>query len=182
MEGLGLTWFDTAALAVVLISGLMAFARGLIREVFSIVAFGAAFVAAWLGYGLLAPSLEGMLGNLLFASIGAGFLIFLVVFVGVTVLTSVIAKAAHQSEEIGALDRAAGLFFGAARGILIVALCVLILRAVTGPAETTPQAPRPDWLTQARLYPFFERAAIVLERMGPKAGAYVRERSSEPAS
>ena len=42
---LGLTWFDFAALAVLGLSGVMAFARGLIREVFSIIAFIGAAIA-----------------------------------------------------------------------------------------------------------------------------------------
>lgn len=182
MEGLGLTAFDAVALAVVLISAVMAFARGLIREVFSIVAFFAAIFAAIWGYRHVAPFLEGAVGNPLFATLFAGFLIFLVVFVGITILTSMLAKAAHSSGEIGTLDRGAGLLFGAARGILIVSLFVLLVRAVTGPAEVTPQAATPSWLVDARLYGFFSRTASVLEGLGPKAQTYIRERrnATEP--
>lgn len=181
MEGFGFTAFDAIALAVVLISAVMAFARGLIREVFSIVAFFAALVAALVGFSVLSPSLEGVLGNKLFATLGAGFLIFLVVFVIVTVATSFLAKAAHSSGEIGALDRGAGLLFGLARGILLVALLVVLVRAVFGPAETTPQAPRPAWITEARLYPFFERTAMVLEGLAPKARTYIQDKRKEGA-
>jgi membrane protein required for colicin V production len=176
MEGLGLTAFDAVAIAVVLISAVMAFARGLIREVFSIVAFFAAIFAAIWGYRYVAPYLEGVVGTPLFATLIAGFLIFLVVFVAITILTSMLAKAAHSSGEIGTLDRGAGLLFGAARGILIVSLFVLLVRAVTGPAETTPQATTPTWMVQAKLYPFFDRTASVLEGLGPRARTYIRER------
>jgi membrane protein required for colicin V production len=176
MENLGLTAFDAVALAVVLISAVMAFARGLIREVFSIVAFFAAIFAAIWGYRYVSPLLEGAVGNALFATLFAGFLIFLVVFVVITILTSMLAKAAHSSGEIGTLDRGAGLLFGAARGILIVSLFVLLVRAVTGPAETTPQATTPPWMVQARLYPFFSRTASVLEGLGPRARTYIHER------
>lgn len=181
MEGLGLTAFDAVALAVVLISAVMAFARGLIREVFSIVAFFAAIFSAIWGYQYVAPYLEGAVGNKLFATLFAGFLIFLVVFVVITILTSMLAKAAHSSGEIGALDRGAGLLFGAARGILIVSLFVLLVRAVTGPAETTPQATTPAWMTQARLYPFFHRTSVVLEGLGPKAKTYIDQRRAGAA-
>jgi membrane protein required for colicin V production len=182
MEGLGLTAFDAVAIAVVLISAVMAFARGLIREVFSIVAFFAAIFAAIWGYRFVAPMLEGAVGNPLFATLFAGFLIFLVVFVAITVVTSMVAKAAHNSGEIGTLDRGAGLLFGAARGILIVSLFVLLVRAVTGPAETAPQAVTPSWMVEAKLYPFFDRTASVLEGLGPRARTYMREREAEPAA
>lgn len=168
MEGLGLTAFDAVALAVVLISAVMAFARGLIREVFSIVAFFAAIFAAIWGHAYVAPMLEGAVGNPLFATLFAGFLLFLVVFVAITVITSMVAKAAHSSGEIGTLDRGAGLLFGAARGILIVSLFVLLVRAAL--------ANVPGWMIEARLYPFFQRTAVVLEGLGPPARAYMRER------
>ena len=176
MEGLGLTAFDAVALAVVLISAVMAFARGLIREVFSIVAFFAAIFAAIWGYPYVAPLLEGVVGSPFFATLFSGFLIFLIVFVAITILTTMLAKAAHSSDEIGALDRGAGLLFGAARGILIVSLFVLLARAVTGPPETTPQATLPSWMTTAKLYPFFDRTATVLEGFGPRARTYIRDR------
>lgn len=182
MEGLGLTAFDAVALAVVLISAVMAFARGLIREVFSIVAFFAAIFAAIWGYRFVAPMLEGAVGNPLFATLFAGFLIFLVVFVAITVVTSMVAKAAHNSGEIGTLDRGAGLLFGAARGILIVSLFVLLVRAVTGPAEVAPQAITPSWMTEAKFYPFFDRTASVLEGLGPRARTYMREREAETSA
>ena len=101
MEGLGLTAFDAVALAVVLISAVMAFARGLIREVFSIVAFFAAIFAAIWGYPIVAPYLEGAVGSAFFATLFSGFLIFLAVFVAITILTTMLAKAAHSSDEIG---------------------------------------------------------------------------------
>ncbi len=182
MEGLGLTAFDAVALAVVLISAVMAFARGLIREVFSIVAFFAAIFAAIWGYPMVSPFLEGAVGSPFFATLFSGFLIFLIVFVAITIVTTMLAKAAHSSDEIGALDRGAGLLFGAARGILIVSLFVLLARAVTGPAETTPQAALPGWMTSAKLYPFFDRTATVLEGFGPKARTYIRERRNSDAA
>ena len=181
MEGLGLTAFDAVALAVVLISAIMAFARGLIREVFSIVAFFAGLFAALWGHGYLAPFLKGFLGTELFATIAAGFIIFLVVFVAITILTAMLSKAAHSSGEIGTLDRGAGLLFGGARGILIVSLFVVFAQAVTGSPESTPQAITPRWLTEAKLYPFFNRTAQVLESLGPRARTYIHDRRAAQA-
>ncbi len=60
------------------------------------------------------------------ATVASGLLIFLVVFIAITVVTSAVAKTAHQSTEIGSFDRAAGLAFGILRGVLVVALFVLL--------------------------------------------------------
>jgi membrane protein required for colicin V production len=77
---LGLTWFDFVAIVVLGLSGVMAFARGLIREVFSIIAFIGGAIAAVFFAGMLSPLVESMTplsGPL--ASVAAGLLIFLVV-------------------------------------------------------------------------------------------------------
>lgn len=176
MEGFGITWFDLVALAIVAFSGIMAFARGLIREIFSIIAFiGAAVAAVYLaerGRGLVEnfTSLEGSL-----ATVAAGLLIFLVVFFIIMFITSVVAKTAHQSTEIGSFDRAAGLAFGVLRGVLVVALFVLLMRQTTDSPAISPQAAMPAAIANARTYPIYEGVAVGLERLLPQA----RERASD---
>lgn len=170
MDGIGITWFDLAALAIVAFSAIMAFARGLIREIFSIAAFiGAAIAAVYLaerGRPIVEKltSLEGSL-----ATVAAGLLIFLVVFFLIMLLTSVVAKTAHQSTEIGAFDRAGGLAFGALRGVLVVALFVLLMRQTTDSPIVSPQAAMPAAIVNARTYPIYESVAIAIERLLPQA-------------
>jgi membrane protein required for colicin V production len=173
MEALGLNYFDAAALAIVAVSGIMAFARGLLREVFSIVAFIGAGIAAIYGRGLVTPIVDGIFQPPILGEIVAAGVIFLVVFILITIATSLVAKAVHQSTEIGALDRAAGLVFGIARAVLVLALFVLLMRHITG----APQAPMPNWLTQARSYPILNQAAVALETVIPQTRAYINEKS-----
>jgi len=176
MEGLGITWFDLVAAAIVVFSALMAFARGIIREIFSIVAFICAFIAAVYlaerGRPLVErfTPLDGFL-----ATLGAGLGVFLVVFFAIMIITSVVAKSAHSSTEIGSFDRAAGLAFGALRGILIVSLAVLLLRQTTNAPVIAPQAAIPAGIANARTYPVYEGVAATLERLLPQA----RERASD---
>ncbi|MET0181909.1 MAG: CvpA family protein [Caulobacterales bacterium] len=175
MDGFGITWFDLAALAIVAFSGIMAFARGLIRELFSIVAFIGAGIAAYYladrGRGIV-ESITSLDGSL--AILGSGLIIFLAVFFGIMLITSVVAKQAHQSTDIGSFDRAAGLAFGVLRGILVVSLFVVLLRQTTDSAEVAPQATMPSAIANARTYPIYEGVAVALERFLPQA----RERAS----
>ncbi|HVY85720.1 MAG TPA: CvpA family protein [Caulobacterales bacterium] len=167
---LGFTWFDLAALAVLALSGVMAFARGLIREVFSIIAFIGAAIAAVFFADVLRPVVENFTsfkGPI--ASVAAGLLIFLVVFIAITVVTSAVAKTAHQSAEIGNFDRAAGLAFGVLRGVLVVSLFVLLMRQTTDNASTSPQASMPESIVGARTYPIYEGVAKALEQILPQA-------------
>jgi membrane protein required for colicin V production len=167
---LGFTWFDFAALVVLGLSGVMAFARGLIREVFSIIAFIGAAIAAVFFSSLLAPFVENftpLSGPL--ASVAAGLLVFLIVFVVITVITSTVAKTAHQSTEIGSFDRAAGLAFGVLRGVLVVSLFVLLMRQTTPNDPAASADPMQDAITGARTYPIYSGVASALEAVLPQA-------------
>jgi membrane protein required for colicin V production len=183
---LGFTWFDFAALVVLGLSGVMAFARGLIREVFSIIAFIGATIAAVFFASLLRPLVESftpLSGPL--ASVAAGLLIFLVVFIVITVITSTVAKTAHQSTEIGSFDRAAGLAFGILRGVLVVSLFVLLMRQTTIEDTTQPADPMQDAIRGARTYPIYGSVASALEAVLPQARDRARDiidrRESESA-
>jgi membrane protein required for colicin V production len=173
---LGFTWFDLAALAVLGLSGVMAFARGLIREIFSIIAFIGADISAVFFAGLLAPVVGNITGlNGALASVASGLLIFLIVFIAITVVTSAVAKTAHQSTEIGSFDRAAGLAFGILRGVLVVALFVLLLRQTQADPDVPPADPMQDAIRGARTYPIYESVAKGLEAVLPQAGRRARD-------
>jgi membrane protein required for colicin V production len=107
--------------------------------------------------------------------VGAGVLVFLVVFIAVTVVTSAVAKTAHQSTEIGSFDRAAGLAFGVLRGVLVVALFVLLMRQTTTDARVAPNASMPEAIVNARTYPIYEGVAVALERVLPQARQRARD-------
>jgi membrane protein required for colicin V production len=167
---LGLTWFDFAALVVLGLSGVMAFARGLIREVFSIIAFIGAVIAAVFFSGMLRPLVESFTPISGWpASVLAGLLVFLIVFIVITVITSTVAKQAHQSTEIGSFDRAAGLAFGILRGVVVVALFVLFMRQTGVEDPTEPVDPMQDSIRGARTYPIYDGVASALEAILPQA-------------
>jgi membrane protein required for colicin V production len=173
---LGFTWFDFAALVVLGLSGVMAFARGLIREIFSIIAFIGGAIAAVFFASMGRPLVEQftpLSGPL--ASVAAGLVIFLIVFIIITVITSTVAKTAHQSTEIGSFDRAAGLAFGILRGILVVSLFVLLMRQTQPTDATTPADPMQDAVRGARTYPIYEGVAKVLEAVLPQARDRARD-------
>lgn len=169
MEALGLTAFDAAALAVIIVSAVMAFLQGLLREVFSIVALIAGAVAALYGLPFVSPMFMAWISPPLLAQLAAAITLFFVVFVAVTAATSLLTRMLHKSSEIGAIDRGAGLLFGVARGLLVLSLLVLILRAITG----APQAPMPGWIANARLYPAIAATADLVERAVPRVRAYI---------
>jgi len=167
MENLGLNWFDVIAIGVIVLSAVMAFARGLIREVFSIVAFIGGALAAIYFAEAAAPMISPIIqlsGTL--ATLAAGLLIFLVVFIVITILTSVLAKSVHETVEIGAFDRVGGGIFGLLRGALVIALFVLLMLQSTSSERTaTPEQRMPAWIEQAATYPAFRWIAEGLQQL-----------------
>lgn len=176
---LGFTWFDFAALAIVGLSAVMAFARGLIREVFSIIAFIAGLLGALVGFfmGITRPLVESFtpLSGFI-ADLAGGLLIFLIIFIVITVVTSSVAKTFHQSTEIGSFDRAAGLAFGILRGIVFVAVFfVLPIRILMPEDQNREPSAYSDGVEGARTYPIYSGVASALMVLLPKARDRARD-------
>jgi membrane protein required for colicin V production len=176
---LGFTWFDFAALAIVGLSGVMAFARGLIREVFSIIAFIAGLLVALFLFfsGFTRPFVEQItpLSGLI-ADLAGGLAVFLIVFIAITVVTSTMAKTVHQSTEIGSFDRAAGLAFGILRGIVFVAVFfVLPIRLLVPEERSSEPSLYHDGVVGARTYPIYSSVASALLVFVPQARDRARD-------
>ena len=120
------TWPDIALAAVMLISGLMAIMRGLSREVLSLVAWGAAAVAAF--YAIFSEPVRKQASDLLSPYIGDNDVVVTiavagVVFLVVLIVLSIIgAKISDALLETGAgpIDRTLGFFYGLARGLVLM--------------------------------------------------------------
>ena len=119
---------DIILIILMLISGALAMIRGFSREILSISSWVAAGVVAFLFYGLLSPTVAGYTisytDNELIPDIIAGVIIFIVVLIVVSLITLKIADLIVDSR-VGALDRTLGFVFGAARGFLLIMVCVV---------------------------------------------------------
>jgi membrane protein required for colicin V production len=145
-------YLDLFLIAVMLISGLLAMVRGLIREVLSIAGWGAAAVAGLYAFTKLLPITKQYISNDYVAAgvtIGGAFFLTLMV---VSIITVKISDTVLDSR-IGALDRTLGFLFGLARGLIIVVVAFIFF----------------DWLVPAKSQPDMIRNArsrIVLQNTG----------------
>jgi membrane protein required for colicin V production len=145
-------YLDLFLIAVMLISGLLAMVRGLIREVLSIAGWGAAAVAGLYAFSKLLPVTKQYISNDYVAAgvtIGGAFFLTLIV---VSIITVKISDTVLDSR-IGALDRTLGFLFGLARGLIIVVVAFIFF----------------DWLVPAKSQPEMIRNArsrIVLQNTG----------------
>jgi len=154
-----LTAFDVGVAVLVLISAILATARGFTREILSLATWvGAAAVAAYLYFyqpDLLKPYFaDELIGRIVL--VGAGFLISLIIL---HLITMRIADFVVDSR-IGPLDRTLGFIFGVARGALIAVVAVIFLLWLI------PGGQQP-WLQDSRSLPILRNFGDSLIAMLP---------------
>lgn len=137
------TLVDAAVALVIVVSAILAYSRGLVRELLAIAGWVIAAVAAF----VLAPNFEPLvreipylgqiLGDSCELTIIASFAaVFAVALMLIALFTPLFASLIRNSA-LGGIDQGLGFFFGVLRGIVLVAVALLVFeRAV--PAGTVP--------------------------------------------
>jgi len=128
----GFTLVDAGVLFILIISAILAYSRGFVREVLSIVGWVIAAVAAF----FFAPDVEPLIREIpiLTDVIGANcelaiLAAFAIVFVGALVVVSIftpLVSGAVQNSALGPLDQGLGFLFGLARGALLIAVALIV--------------------------------------------------------
>lgn len=155
-----MTWVDLLVLAVLALSALLAFSRGLVREVLSLAAWvGAIFAAVW-ALPRLRPQFGQWLGS---SSPWVDPVAFAVVFIIALIILMIVARLLSglvRASPIGGLDRTLGLVFGIARGAALLILAYIIAGMVV-------QVDRwPDAVLQARSLPLiYQGASWVVQKL-----------------
>jgi len=155
-----MTWFDYAVIAVLAVSVLIGIWRGLVREVFALGGWVAAFVAAMLFAGQAGDLLPASSATPFVRSAAAGVVIFVVVLIVCSVAGMLVARVLRVAG-LGLADRTLGGVFGFARGALISLISVLAAGLTALPKE-------PFWREAALSGPL-ETAVVALKPYLPAA-------------
>ncbi len=128
----GFTIIDGVVAGVVVISAILAYSRGLVREILAIVGWAVAAVVAFVfaadAEPLIKeiPVLRDLIGSSCELSILSSFAaVFGVALIIVAVFTPIFAGAVQRSA-IGGIDQGLGFLFGVARGALLVAVAFIL--------------------------------------------------------
>jgi len=132
----GFTIIDGVVALIIVVSALLAYSRGFVREAMAIAGW---IVAAVLGF-LFAPQVEPLIqevpvlgdyiGESCELSIIAAFAaVFAVALIVVSFFTPLFSSLVQRSA-LGGLDQGAGFFFGVARGILLVGIAFFVYDTV----------------------------------------------------
>ena len=154
-----ITLLDGILVGFTLVSAMLAMVRGLSREILSIASWAAAAAAAFFFYPLVLPYVQPYIDNEQIAMVAAAGVVFVIALIIVTLITMKIADWIIDSR-IGALDRTLGFLYGAARGILVVAVGLLFFNWLVG-------ANTPAWIANAKSRPLLEQIGATLESLLP---------------
>ena len=116
---------DIASVAVLALSAAFGLMRGFVREALGLAAWIGAILLAIRLFPVLDPEARRLIENTVVADIAAsaaGFIVLIIVF---SIIASIIGGIV-QASLLGGIDRALGLLFGAARGVVIVVAAYIL--------------------------------------------------------
>lgn len=167
---------DLIVIAVILVSALIAFMRGLIREILTIVGVVGGLVAAYLGGPILKPFMRGWLGvgeeaepqrlfdiipySLIADALSYG-IIFLVVVIILSVCSHMLAETA-RAIGLGPVDRTLGVIFGIVRGVFLLGLIYLPFSLVLDTEV------KDSWFDGSKTFFYVEKVAEGLRGLIPE--------------
>jgi membrane protein required for colicin V production len=151
---------DLIVLAVIVLSGLFAFARGFVKEALSLGAWVGAGLATLYGFPHARGVARGLIGEPMIADAVAGLTVFLLSLIVLSLIGSAIAGRVRTSS-LSALDRTLGFVFGLVRGIVICALAYMAFSWSVSPEDW------PDWARAARTRPLLASASDALKSLVP---------------
>ncbi|MDQ6991187.1 MAG: CvpA family protein [Mariprofundaceae bacterium] len=154
-----MNFFDYILIGLVGLSMILSLWRGFVREVISLIGLVAAFLLASRTSGDAGDFLSQWLPNSTVADVAGFALVFVLVMLAVGIVGAVIRKLVDMAD-LTATDRMLGVFFGVARGFLLIAVSFLIY--------TSYSSAKPVWLKQSMLAPYAIQLGNLLGQAIPK--------------
>ena len=173
MENLPTNAADLIVIAVILVSGLLALSRGLVREILSVAGWiGAIFITLY-AFPYVQPYAREIISIKILADGTAGASIFIITLIFLSLISHYLSRHVQESA-LGPVDRSLGFLFGILRGGVILCAAYLLV------AWIIPKTEQPQWLRGARTMPLIEKGAkllldVVPEDMIQKGGKTAEE-------
>jgi membrane protein required for colicin V production len=149
---------DIAILAIIGVSAVVSLLRGFVREAFSLAIWVLAFWVSWSFFRDLEVPLREWIASPT-ARLGVAFGLLMIATLLVGGLVNYVIIRVVELTGMSGTDRLIGMVFGVARGVLLVAVLVLLAGLTPLPDET--------WWQQSQLVTYFEELAVWLHQLLP---------------
>ena len=157
-----MNWLDLTILAVIALSALISLIRGFVKESISLITWVIAGILAFRYFVPMSEFLEPYVSSPMIRNVTS----FAVLFVSTLVIGAIINFIMSQlvtKTGLSGTDKALGVVFGGARGVLIVTMVVLL-------ASLTPM-PDAQWWQDSALIDFFQQLAVWVKGIIPADAA-----------
>lgn len=154
--------FDTIVLITIVLSALLSFFRGFVREVLSL--------GAWVGASLItvytfldvAALINPQIKNPTISSGLAAMGVFVFSLMIISIINAVLMRLFKKGKDVGMLDNGLGLVFGVMRACLLLSLGYFIF------SFFKPESDYPEWMADAKTRPYVESGAVVVAKLAPR--------------
>ncbi len=165
--------FDYVLIAIVGLSIVLSLWRGFVREIISLTGLIAAFLIASRTSSIVGDFLGDWVANDTLADI----LGFVIVFTGIMLVVGIIGALIRKlvdKADLTATDRTLGIFFGLARGMLLIGLFFLIYASYTKPDK--------PWMQDSMLTPYALELADLMGQAIPEGYPFSKHGNAKPPS
>lgn len=161
-----MSWFDLVIVAIIVISALISLIRGFVKESISLASWVVAGFIAFRYFTPMASLLEPFVESPTIQT-GIAFSILFVCSLIVGATINFMASNLVAKTGLSGTDKSLGVVFGAARGVLIVTMLVLLAGLTPMPNET--------WWQDSATVEYFADIAIWIKELLPQevAGQFV---------
>jgi membrane protein required for colicin V production len=157
-----MAWVDLVIIGIIALSALISLIRGFVKESISLVTWVAAGLLALRYYPAMAELLEPFINSVTLRQWVGGGILFVVTLIAGAIVNFIVSQLVSKTGLSGT-DKALGVVFGAARGVLIVTMVVLL-------ASLTPM-PEAPWWQESTTIEFFQQLAEWVKAVIPADAA-----------
>jgi membrane protein required for colicin V production len=155
------TAVDIVVVLVILLSAILAFIRGFVREALALGTWLVAVYFAFTQYPLIVPFLEKEITNPMLRDFASGLVVFGIVML-VLIPIGFYVRSFIKGDQITSIDRSFGFVFGAGRGYLLISIVYLIV------SWLMPEEKQPEWLKEANTKPVLIYGANLIKEAIPQ--------------
>jgi len=152
-------WLDYVLIAIIGISALISLARGFVREAFSLAIWILAFWVSWSFFRELSVQAESWISSPT-VRLGVAFACLMIASLIVGGMVNYLIIQLVERTGMTGTDRFIGMVFGAARGVLLISVLVLLSGLTSFPQEI--------WWQSSKMVPYFEELAFWLRDLLPE--------------